>query len=230
MVVPTREAHVPRGGGLRVLVVDDAVDTCEAMGVTLQLGGHDAHLAFDAPDAIRKVATLNPDVVMLDIAMPGIDGIDVARVVRQMDLDTQPVIAAVSCHTTDYHKRLCAEVGFDHYLPKPVPPSALDHFLWMVAEERSLQETSRILRQDHRAAVYALALSQMEFEGVLLDAAEKVDEQSRQRCLEKVRRQQDRRAKWLDQETACSPEQKAKLQTMLGALRDRAAKMQMGLR
>src|SRR6266853_6125132 len=201
--VPDRVPGELSRGGLRVLVIDDDADSCQSMATLLQMEGQDAHVAFDGPDAIRQVATLNPDLMLLDVSMPGMDGPEVVRVVRKMELPAQPVIAAVSGHTTHYHKRLCAEAGFDHYLAKPIEPPVLDHFLWMVAEGRALRETSSILRHDHRAAVFALALSQMEFEGVLLDAAEKVDEQSRQRCLEKVRRQQDRRAKWLDHETAC---------------------------
>jgi CheY-like chemotaxis protein len=197
------------------------------MATLLQMEGQDAHVAFDGPDAIRQVATLNPDLMLLDVSMPGMDGPDVVRVVRKMELPAQPVIAAVSGYATHYHKRLCAEAGFDHYLLKPVEPPALDHLLSIVAEGRVLRDTAGILQHEHRAAAYAFAMSQMEFEDVLLDAAEKMDEQSRKRSLEKIRWQQKRTAKWLDQETVCSPEQKAKLRTLLRVLRDRAAKMRL---
>jgi CheY-like chemotaxis protein len=213
--------------GLRILVVDDDADSCNGMAVTLQLRGYDASAAFGGPDAIRQVATLNPNLVLLDLSMPGMDGVDVARVVRQMELGAQPIIAAVSGYTTHYHQRMCAEAGFDHYLPKPVEPAALDHFLWMVDETRVLREAAGILRREHRAAAYALALSQMEFEAVLLESVDKLqDVQARRDCLAKARQLQARTAKWLDKEGSCSPDQKAKLQIMLAALRDRLADMQ----
>ena len=211
----------PQKQALRVLVVDDDVDTCQSMALVLQKDGHEAHLSFDGRDAIRQVTELAPDVLLLDIGMPAVDGLHVARLVRQLELPAQPVLAALSGYATRYHKRLCAQAEFDHYLVKPVEPLALYHLLRMVRVGRALHDTARELRREQQASVYALALSQIEFEGVMLDLAQNLTEEARQRCLVKARQLHARIARWLDQQAVCSPEQKAKLQALLDALRDR---------
>jgi signal transduction histidine kinase len=109
----------------RVLVVDDNKDAATSLAAVLRHEGHDVRLAYDGPEALAAVASDRPQVVLLDIGMPGMDGYEVARRLRKTpDFDATAIIALTGFGSAEDH-RLSREAGFDRHLTKPVDPEAL---------------------------------------------------------------------------------------------------------
>jgi two-component system CheB/CheR fusion protein len=109
----------------RVLVVDDNADAAECLAVLLRLAGHDVCLAPDGPSALDAAAAYRPEVVLLDIGLPGLSGHDVARQLRAAPEGRELLIVAVSGWGQEDDHRRSEEAGFDHHLVKPVDPDAL---------------------------------------------------------------------------------------------------------
>jgi PAS domain S-box-containing protein len=120
----TRMAH-PR----RVLVVDDNVDAAESIGMLLRLWGHAVRLAHNGPQAIQAAAEQRPEIVVLDIGLPGMNGYEVARHLRQQPEFHNAMLIAVTGYGQDEDRRRTEEAGFDHHLTKPVDPVALENLL-----------------------------------------------------------------------------------------------------
>jgi CheY-like chemotaxis protein len=110
---------------LRVLVVDDNVVGARLMSRLLQGCGHQMSLAHDGPGAMDAVAAHDPDVILLDIGLPGFDGHEVARRLRRQDAPNPILLVAVTGAGQDDDFRRSRESGFDHHLVKPVDPAAL---------------------------------------------------------------------------------------------------------
>ena len=121
------EAH--RNGTLRVLVVDDNLDSARSMSLLLRLWGHDSDVAPDGPAAIARAADFRPHVVLLDIGLPGMNGYDVARELRRRPESRRAVLVAVTGYGQSEDRRRSSEAGFDHHLVKPVEPSAVERLL-----------------------------------------------------------------------------------------------------
>lgn len=118
---------------LSVLVVDDNKDAADALVALLSAEGHRASAAYSGVTAIARADEVHPDVVLLDIGMPGTSGFDVARALRDYRRAPKPVIVAVT-GAADPSDRLAARMaGFDHYLVKPVEMSALVTLLKRIA-------------------------------------------------------------------------------------------------
>jgi CheY-like chemotaxis protein len=116
-----------RRAGLRVLVADDNQDCALSMALLLRRWGHEPHVAFSGEEALEKAAWLGCDAALLDLAMPGLDGWEVARALAR--LAKPPLLVAVTGHAGgEYRKRSC-EAGFDLHLLKPVEPAALARLL-----------------------------------------------------------------------------------------------------
>ena len=113
----------------RVLVVDDNVDAAVSLGMLLKLAGQEVRVAYDGPAAIRHATEFRPELVLLDIGMPGMDGYEVCRRLRQeLALDKATVVALTGWGQDDDRRR-SHEAGFDHHIVKPVEPSALQRLL-----------------------------------------------------------------------------------------------------
>jgi signal transduction histidine kinase/ActR/RegA family two-component response regulator len=113
-----------RGPVLRVLVVDDNVSSAQSLAKVLKLDGHEVQVAHDGGSAIEAVQRFSPEVVLMDIGLPGIDGYEVARRLRH-DAELARRIAllvAVTGYAEDNARRRSHEAGFDHHLVKPVDP------------------------------------------------------------------------------------------------------------
>jgi signal transduction histidine kinase len=108
------------GGGQRVLVVDDNRDSAESLALMLGLSGYDVHKAYDGLVAIEVAAKLHPDVILLDIGLPSLNGYDVCRRIRQEAGAADALIIALTGWGQDGDKRRSAEAGFDGHLVKPV--------------------------------------------------------------------------------------------------------------
>jgi DNA-binding response OmpR family regulator len=112
---------------MRVLIIDDNADAADSMAMLLQIDGHDVDTAYSAEDGIEKAGSFEPDVVLLDIGLPRIDGCEVARRLRASGLQAR--IVAVTGHTGEKYRRLMREAGFNAHLAKPVDFTALDALL-----------------------------------------------------------------------------------------------------
>ncbi|GAC1308546.1 MAG: hypothetical protein NVSMB14_13170 [Isosphaeraceae bacterium] len=109
----------------RVLVVDDNVDTAQGMGRILKLLGHQVEIAHDGPTAIALAQKHQPEFVLLDIGLPGMDGYQVATRLKAEDWCRKCVIIAVSGYGQEDDRRRAREAGFDHHLVKPVDHESL---------------------------------------------------------------------------------------------------------
>jgi DNA-binding response OmpR family regulator len=116
-------SRVPRA--LRVLVADDERDTVETLAAILRDEGYELRLAYDGPGAVKGIQDFDPDVAILDIAMPGMTGWDVARAVRKNNGHRPLLIAISGEYTKGADKALAQIAGFKHYLLKPCDPNAL---------------------------------------------------------------------------------------------------------
>ncbi len=117
------------GPALRILVADDNLDAAESLVLLLQMAGHDVHAVFDGNAAIGAIEELRPDVALLDIGMPGANGYEVARRVREHAWGKQVHLVALTGWSQPADRRRAEEAGFDAHLVKPVPPEALDRLL-----------------------------------------------------------------------------------------------------
>jgi CheY-like chemotaxis protein len=106
--------------GARILVVDDNADMASSLMTLLQLIGNEVEAALDGPSAIEAARRLEPEFVLLDIGLPGMDGYEVARKLRQEPCCKATVIIAVSGYGQEEDRRRSREAGFDHHLVKPV--------------------------------------------------------------------------------------------------------------
>jgi CheY-like chemotaxis protein len=109
----------------RVLVVDDNVDSAEAIGKLLQLKGHDVRCAFDGASAVSIAPQFGPHLILLDISLPDMDGYEVLRRLRKESRASQPLVAAVTGFGQPEDRRRTQEAGFDHHLVKPFGPDVL---------------------------------------------------------------------------------------------------------
>jgi len=123
-----RAARTPadenRSVPLRVLVVDDNVDAANALQYVLKLGGHQVAVEHDGPAALAAAAAAPPDLVLMDIGLPGMDGYQVAARLREAGHDRAALIA-ISGYGQEEDLRRSRGAGFDHHLVKPVDGASL---------------------------------------------------------------------------------------------------------
>jgi CheY-like chemotaxis protein len=106
--------------GFRVLVVDDDWDEAQTLGMMFDATGNDARVAHDGQEAIVAAAEFRPDLILMDIAMPGIDGCEAARRIRARPWGKGVTIAALTGWIRDDVREWAKDAGFDHYFVKPV--------------------------------------------------------------------------------------------------------------
>jgi len=126
---PARGAAAGEGPKYRVLIADDNRDVTEVFEVMLTLMGHTVESAHDGMEAVEKAASFHPDVIMLDIGMPSLNGYDAARRIRETDTGKKAVLIAITGWGDAKDKRQSDEAGFNHHLVKPVDPLALAELL-----------------------------------------------------------------------------------------------------
>lgn len=103
-----------------ILVVDDEPNTRAFLRLTLEMSGYEIHEAVDGVDALEKIEALEPDLVLLDVMMPRMDGLEVCRRVRQNPKTTDLPIVIVSAKTSVEATRQGLDAGASRYLTKPV--------------------------------------------------------------------------------------------------------------
>jgi len=114
---------------LKVLVVDDNVDAADSIALLLTIDGFNAQSVHGAVAALDTVDSFKPDVVLLDIGLPVMDGYEVARRLRSHNAIEDLRIVALSGYGQQADRDRAAEAGFDDYLVKPVEPTMLSQFL-----------------------------------------------------------------------------------------------------
>jgi CheY-like chemotaxis protein len=112
-----------------VLVVEDHEDAREAVRCLLEVRGHQVEVAGDGPQAVAVALGSQPDVVLVDIGIPGMDGYEVARHIRASDVGKSIMLVAVTGYSQPAHRQRALECGFDAHLVKPVDPDELYRLL-----------------------------------------------------------------------------------------------------
>jgi PAS domain S-box-containing protein len=137
---------IPASSKHRILVVDDNADAADSLTMLLKFGGHQVDVAHDGLTALDKAKLQTPEVVFLDVGMPRMDGLEVARRMRQLPETETAVLVALTGWGSDEDRRRTREAGFDFHMVKPVTHEAVDQLLAEV--DGNLQPMSADLNRD----------------------------------------------------------------------------------
>lgn len=113
----------------RILILDDNVDAAHTLGALFEIGGHRIELAYNGQDAVRMAREFRPDVAFLDIGLPDISGLDVARQLRREQALQGSKLVALTGWDSEKDRAECKEAGFDFHLTKPVTIDAIKGIL-----------------------------------------------------------------------------------------------------
>ncbi len=117
----------------RILVVDDNEDSAESLSMLLRLQGHDSSTAHDGPRAIELAEQIRPELVLLDIGLPRMDGLEVCRRIREQAWGRSMIVVALTGWGQDEDRISSKEAGFDHHLVKPVQFAELTRMIASLA-------------------------------------------------------------------------------------------------
>jgi PAS domain S-box-containing protein len=117
------------GAPLRILVVDDNRDTADSLRMLLSLGGREVRTAGDGIQAVTEAEQFRPDLVLLDIGLPVMDGYEVAREIRSRPWGSETVLVALTGWSREEDRILTKQAGFDYHLTKPADPKELEALL-----------------------------------------------------------------------------------------------------
>jgi CheY-like chemotaxis protein len=191
---------------MRVLVVDDHLDTVESTAMLLRLDGHQVETATDGVRGTERAAAFRPELVLLDLGMPDVDGFAVARQIQNLSLPVVPYLVAVTGHTQETDKRRCAESGFDLHLAKPLEAGILRDLTLLLEEAWQLRDESLRLRNETRSLLAQrsttldeLVLQQIEMGHLCLDAAKNTSSaEMKRRRLDQAGRAYERAETWIE--------------------------------
>jgi CheY-like chemotaxis protein len=113
----------------RILVVGDSRDSATSLAKMLRIMGNETRTAFDGQEAVDVAAAFKPDLILLDIGMPRLNGYDACRRIQEQPWGQGVVMVALTGWGQEDDKRRSQEAGFDHHLVKPVDPDALEKLL-----------------------------------------------------------------------------------------------------
>ena len=123
------EEPVRSSGRRRVLVVDDNRDAAVSLAMMLKLMGNETKTAHDGLEALDVAAAYRPELILLDIGMPKLNGYDTARHIRQQPWGKGVVLVALTGWGQEEDRRKSQDAGFDHHMTKPIEPAALEKLL-----------------------------------------------------------------------------------------------------
>jgi signal transduction histidine kinase/ActR/RegA family two-component response regulator len=138
LLTDTAQPDIPRTGGQpeaapisarRILVVDDNVDAAQSLAMLLEVCGHETHMAHDGLAAVEAAERVRPDVILLDIGLPRLNGFDACRQIREQPWGKNMVMIALTGWGQDVDRRRSEESGFDHHIVKPVEHETLVRLL-----------------------------------------------------------------------------------------------------
>jgi PAS domain S-box-containing protein len=125
----TTENATPGGSRRRILVVDDNRDSATSLALMLKIMGHETAAAYDGVEAVDAAASFRPDIVLLDIGLPRLNGYDACRQIREQAWGKETVMIAVSGWGQREDKDRSRQAGFNFHLVKPLEPAALERLL-----------------------------------------------------------------------------------------------------
>lgn len=103
-----------------IMIVDDHIDAAESLSELLKALGHVTHIAHDGKSALQKASCVQPEIVILDIGMPGMNGLEVAQLLRSEVGLTSAVLIAVSGFAQESDRIAAQAASFDHHFAKPI--------------------------------------------------------------------------------------------------------------
>jgi len=112
-------------GSLRILVVDDGKNAADILAMFFEMEGHVVQVAYDGLMAVEIAERFRPQLIVMDIGMPQMDGLEASRRIRRQAQGKEIIIIALSGLDQDDDKRSCAEAGINHHMAKPVRPDDL---------------------------------------------------------------------------------------------------------
>jgi len=113
----------------RILVVDDNKDSAESLTILLSLVGNETQTAFDGLEAMESAATFKPELILLDIGLPKLNGYEVARKIREQPWGKKMVLVALTGWGQEEDRCRSRKAGFDHHLTKPIDLGSLKKLL-----------------------------------------------------------------------------------------------------
>ncbi|MBI1918938.1 MAG: response regulator [Planctomycetes bacterium] len=126
---PHRQSQIQNPTCRRVLIVDDNVDAANSLALMLRLQGHEVLVVHEGPAALEAATEFGPDVGVLDLGMPGMDGYELARRLRRLPGLESVLLIALTGWGQEEFRRRSKEAGFDHHLVKPADPRSLHELL-----------------------------------------------------------------------------------------------------
>jgi CheY-like chemotaxis protein len=137
LVSPNRQIRTAEGDGeptavpahRRILVADDNTDSAESLALLLTLRGSEVRTAHDGWEAVEAAAAFGPDIILLDIGMPRLNGYEAARKIREQGRGERVVLIALTGWGQDEDRQRSTDAGFDFHLVKPVDFAALEQLL-----------------------------------------------------------------------------------------------------
>jgi CheY-like chemotaxis protein/two-component sensor histidine kinase len=135
-MISTAEPPRRAAEGRRILIVDDNIDAAESLSLLLSVAGHETEVCHDGESALHAAERLRPDMILLDIGLPGLSGLDVCRQVRTKSWGQETMVIALTGWGQELNRRQSEEAGFDHHLVKPVDYDVLDALLTSMDSSR----------------------------------------------------------------------------------------------
>jgi signal transduction histidine kinase/ActR/RegA family two-component response regulator len=120
---------MPENGNLRVLVVDDNADAAQMLAALLEVQGHAVSVEYDARGALARARSEHPDVLLLDIGLPDMDGYELARRLRAQPENSRATLVALTGYGRNQDREEARQAGFDHYLVKPADLNEVNDIL-----------------------------------------------------------------------------------------------------
>jgi CheY-like chemotaxis protein/anti-sigma regulatory factor (Ser/Thr protein kinase) len=129
----------------RILVVDDNEDAAETLAAVLLMSGHTTKTCHSGPAALEALASFGPEIVLLDIGLPGMDGYEVARRIRGMPEGADLLLVAITGWGGESDRKRTQQAGFDEHLTKPVEFERLESVLAQLAQRQALDKARAAL-------------------------------------------------------------------------------------
>jgi len=132
-----------------VLVIEDNADARAMVCALLEHAGHEVYETADGSTGVERALRLAPDVALVDLGLPGVDGLEVARRLRESELGADIFLVAVTGYGQAGDRRKTLDAGFDVHMVKPVEPERLKEVLALAAGNAARRASSSALRSDH---------------------------------------------------------------------------------